>query len=91
MWDDENRYNKVSGMNKILVSCFTSLILVSNAYSSQTCSGKISAISIAGSGGVYATIKSSTSNLTDVVFCGLNATEGSYSGESCKGLLSLFL
>ena len=78
-------------MKKILLSIFTSLLLISNAFSSQTCSGKISAISISGSGGVYATITSSTANLSDVVFCGLNSTEGNYSGESCKGLLSLLL
>jgi len=78
-------------MRKVLLVVFGVLLMVTNSYSAQTCSGKISGVSIASAGSVYATVKSSTSNLTDVVFCELNATGGSYSGKSCNGILSLLL
>ena len=79
-------------MKKILTLLGGMLVSV-NAYSANpTCAGKISGVSISTSGGVYASIKSgTTTNLLDVQFCELNSTEGDYSGESCKGILSLLM
>ena len=78
-------------MKKILVS-FMFMLVTMNAYSNPTCAGKISGVSISGSGAVYASIKSGSAvNLTDVVFCRLDTTEGEYSSESCKGVLSLLM
>jgi hypothetical protein len=60
------------------------------SFSSTTCSGIISGVTVNSSGQVYATMKSTTGvNLEDVSFCNLNTTSGDYSGDSCKGLLSL--
>jgi len=81
-------------MNKLKIF----ILLISGAFSSSivvagnpTCSGKISGVSLSGSGGVYATIKGSSTNLVDVLFCQIGSTTGSFSGQSCNALLSMLM
>jgi len=66
--------------------------LSSFVYGNPSCSGSVSGVSISSVGKVLASVNSGTAiKLNDVVFCNINATEGDYSGEGCKGVLSLLL
>ena len=62
------------------------------AVANPTCSGTVSGVSMSGGGSVYATVRNGGgTNLTDVVFCNINSTSGNFSGEACKGVLSLLI
>jgi hypothetical protein len=57
-----------------------------------SCTGIVSGVGMSATGSVYASVKGGTATkFTDVVFCSLHEAEGGYSGEACKGVLSLLL
>ena len=79
-------------MKSRITLAFLMTVAAQLSFANPTCVGKVSGVSVSASGGIYGSIAGGSNvRLTDVVFCSLNSTEGSYSGEACKGLLSVLL
>lgn len=82
-------------MRKKIALIAAVILASSSAYANNTCTGKVTGVSVSQSGNVLATIRNTSlsTNLADVVMCNVNPSTDNtaFSGEACKGLMSLLL